>query len=201
MASATNANPNNSPEVVSPPTDAVSSLCFSPKANYLVATSWDNQVRCWEVTKNGTSARTMAKTSMAHDQPVLCSTWKDDGATVFSGGCDKQVKMWPLLSGGQPTTVAMHDSPVTQIAWISEMNLLVSGSLDKTLSKMSFPLLLMDMNNTASYHTFATAGSDGAFHFWDKDSKNRLKAMLRCAIKLYHAAASTMMAPYMPTRY
>ncbi|KAL8264793.1 hypothetical protein R6Q59_022923 [Mikania micrantha] len=30
------------------------------------------------------------------------------------------------------------------------------------------------------HHTFATAGSDGAFHFWDKDSKNRLKAMLRC---------------------
>lgn len=27
-----------------PPSDSVSSLCFSPKANYLVATSWDNQV-------------------------------------------------------------------------------------------------------------------------------------------------------------
>ncbi|KAD4179368.1 hypothetical protein E3N88_27959 [Mikania micrantha] len=133
MASAINANPNNSPVVVSPLTDGVSSLCFSPKANYLVATDRPFLVRCWEVTKNGTSASTVAKTSMAHDQPVLCSTWKDDGATVFSRGCDKQVKMWPLLSGGQPITVAMHDSPVTQIAWISEMNLLVSGSWDKTL--------------------------------------------------------------------
>lgn len=26
-----------------------------------------------------------------------------------------------------------------------------------------------------SYGTFATAGSDGAFSFWDKDSKQRLK--------------------------
>lgn len=25
------------------------------------------------------------------------------------------------------------------------------------------------------YGTFSTAGSDGAFHFWDKDSKQRLK--------------------------
>ena len=25
------------------------------------------------------------------------------------------------------------------------------------------------------HHTFATAGSDGAFNFWDKDSKQRLK--------------------------
>lgn len=62
---------------------------------------------------------------------VLCSTWKDDGTTVFSGGCDKQVKMWPL--GAQPVTVAMHDAPVKDVAWIPEMNLLVSGSWDKTL--------------------------------------------------------------------
>ncbi|KAL8264792.1 hypothetical protein R6Q59_022922 [Mikania micrantha] len=129
MASATNANPNNSPEVVSPPTDAVSSLCFSPKANYLVATSWDNQV-C--VILND-SIGFLTCLCLISAMKVLCSTWKDDGAKVFSEGCDKQVKMWPLLSGGQPTTVAMHDSPVTQIAWISEMSLLVSGSWDKTL--------------------------------------------------------------------
>jgi mRNA export factor len=30
------------------------------------------------------------------------------------------------------------------------------------------------------HHTFATAGSDGAFNFWDKDSKQRLKAFSRC---------------------
>lgn len=27
--------------------------------------------------------------------------------------------------------------------------------------------------------TFTTAGSDGAYNFWDKDSKQRLKAMSR----------------------
>lgn len=52
---------------------------------------------------------------------------------MFTGGCDKQVKMWPLLSGGQPVTVAMHDAPVKELAWIPEMNLLVTGSWDKTL--------------------------------------------------------------------
>ncbi|GMH02974.1 hypothetical protein Nepgr_004813 [Nepenthes gracilis] len=30
---------------VHPPSDSVSSLCFSPKANFIVATSWDNQLR------------------------------------------------------------------------------------------------------------------------------------------------------------
>ena len=31
-------------QINSPPNDGISSLSFSPKANYLVATSWDNQV-------------------------------------------------------------------------------------------------------------------------------------------------------------
>ncbi|XP_041992052.1 protein RAE1-like isoform X1 [Salvia splendens] len=133
-AASTIANPNRSTEVVKPPSDSVSSLSFSPKANVFVATSWDNQVvGCWEVKKSGNELSTVHMGSMSHDKPVLCSAWKDDGTTVFSGGCDKQVKMWPLASGGQPVTVAVHDSPVKEVSWIPEMNLLVTGSWDKTL--------------------------------------------------------------------
>jgi mRNA export factor len=53
--------------------------------------------------------------------------------TVLSGGCDKLVKMWPLLSGGQPTALPGHEALVKEVAWIPQMNLLVSGSWDKTL--------------------------------------------------------------------
>ncbi|CAN4093609.1 unnamed protein product [Withania somnifera] len=254
-AAAANTNPNKSTEVQQPPADSVSSLCFSPKSNLLVATSWDNQVRCWEVVGSGADIGTVPKASISHDQPVLCSAWKDDGTAVFSGGCDKQVKMW-LLSGTQPVTVAMHDAPVKELAWIPEMNLLVTGSWDKTLRywdlrqpnpahvqqlpercyalTVKHPLMVAgtaDRNlivfnlqnpqvgsiegrvgvhhlddslqgknftfkchregndiysvNSLNFHpthgTFATAGSDGAFNFWDKDSKQRLKAMSRCS--------------------
>lgn len=277
-----NHNPNKSYEVPQPPSDSVSSLSFSPKANHLVATSWDNQVRCWEVVQSGTNVSATPKAFISHDQPVLCSSWKDDGTTVFSGGCDKQVKMWPLLSGGQPITVAMHDAPIKEMAWIPEMNVLVTGSWDKMLRYWDtrqphpvhtqqlpercyaltarHPLMVVgtaDRNlivfnlqnpqtefkrimsplkyqtrcveafpdkqgflvgsiegrvgvhhlddsqqsknftfkchregteiysvNSLNFHpvhgTFATAGSDGAFNFWDKDSKQRLKAMSRC---------------------
>ncbi|XP_059636369.1 protein RAE1 [Cornus florida] len=280
---AANQNPNKSFEVIQPPSDSVSSLSFSPKANHLVATSWDNQVRCWEIMRSGTTVSSVPKASMSHDQPVLCSTWKDDGTTVFSGGCDKQVKMWPLLSGGQPVTVGMHDAPVKDIAWLPDINVLVTGSWDKTLRywdlrqsnpahvqqlpercyalTVKHPLMVVgtaDRNiivfnlnnpqteykrivsplkyqtrcvaafpdqqgflvgsiegrvgvhhledsqqsknftfkchregneiysvNSLNFHpvhqTFATAGSDGAFNFWDKDSKQRLKAMSRCS--------------------
>ncbi|KAK4791902.1 hypothetical protein SAY86_022337 [Trapa natans] len=119
--------------VVQPPSDSVSSLSFSPTANYLVATSWDNQVRCWEIDVRGENVNSMPRASISHDHPVLCSAWKDDGTTVFSGGCDKQVKMWPLLSGGQPMIIGMHDAPIKEMAWIPEINVLVTGSWDKTL--------------------------------------------------------------------
>ncbi|KAM7254090.1 hypothetical protein ACFE04_031772 [Oxalis oulophora] len=278
---ATNINPNKSFEVAQPPADSISSLNFSPNSNLLIATSWDNQVRCWDIARSGQSLASNPKASITHDQPVLCSAWKDDGMTVFSGGCDKQVKMWQL-SGNQPTTVAMHDQPVKEIAWIPQMNMLVSGSYDKTLKywdlrqqnpahtqqlpdrcysmSVRHPLMVVgtadrnivvfnlqnpqaefkriqsplkfqtrcvaafpdqqgflvgsiegrvgvhhlddgqqsknftfkchrDGNDIYSvnalnfhpvHHTFATAGSDGAFNFWDKDSKQRLKAMARC---------------------
>nr|CAB3482316.1 unnamed protein product [Digitaria exilis] len=239
-------NPNKSFEILPNPGDSVSSLSFSPKSNLLVATSWDNQVRCWEIV----GGNSQPKASISHDHPVLCSAWKDDGTTVFSGGCDKQVKMWPLLSGGQPQTVAMHDAPVKEIAWIPQMNLLVSGSWDKTLRywdtrqanpvhiqqlpercyalTVNYPLMIVGtadrnlvvfnlqnpqtefkriqsplkyqtrclaafpdqqgflvmLNYLHVHHTFATAGSDGAFNFWDKDSKQRLKAFSRCPLPI-----------------
>ena len=75
-------NPNKDMEVVSPPEDGISSLNFSPVGNMLVATSWNNQVRCWQVQSNGTSE---AKAMTQHEQPVLCSDWSPDGSTVFSG--------------------------------------------------------------------------------------------------------------------
>ncbi|KAM3359165.1 hypothetical protein P3S68_022098 [Capsicum galapagoense] len=66
----TNTNPNKSIEVQQPPADSVTSLCFSPKANLLVATSWDNQVRCWEVMGSGTNTGTVPKATISHEQPV-----------------------------------------------------------------------------------------------------------------------------------
>ena len=72
---------------------------------------------------------------------ILCSAWKDDGTAVFSGGCDKQAKMWPLLYGGQAVTIAKHDAPIKELAWIPEMNLLATGSYDKTLRYIFYFLL------------------------------------------------------------
>ena len=42
-------NPNNDVEVQNAATDGISCVAWSPNSNLLVAGSWDNQVRCWDV--------------------------------------------------------------------------------------------------------------------------------------------------------
>lgn len=116
-------NPNKDVQVTPALADGISSLSFSPRANILVATCWDNNVYCWEVASNGQAT---AKASTSHTQPVLCSSWNADGSAVFTGSCDKTVKMWNLATN-QSQQVAQHDGPVRHCAFIPETNLLVTG--------------------------------------------------------------------------
>jgi mRNA export factor len=116
-------NPNKDVQITPALADGISSMNFSPRANILVATCWDNNVYCWEVASNGQAA---PKASTSHTQPVLCSSWNADGSAVFTGSCDKTVKMWNLATN-QSQQVAQHDAPVKNCAFIPENNLLVTG--------------------------------------------------------------------------
>jgi mRNA export factor len=64
-------NPNKDAEVISPPDDSISSINFSPKANYLVATSWDNQViiSFTQVPASASKATIVSLAATETDQP------------------------------------------------------------------------------------------------------------------------------------
>jgi len=117
-------------EVMGASNDTISSLNFSPKANLLVASSWDakDQVRCWEIGSMGANP----KAAMSHDAPVLCTTWSSDGQTVFSGACDGKAKMWSLATG-QSQQVAQHAAGIKNLFWVDQLNCLATGSWDKTV--------------------------------------------------------------------
>lgn len=82
-ASATQANPNKDFEVTSPPSDSISGLVFSPPSlqqNFLVSGSWDNVIRCWEVTGSAqTSWQTIPKAEQRHNGAVLDVRFSDVG--------------------------------------------------------------------------------------------------------------------------
>ena len=73
-------NPNKDIEVSSPPEDSISGLAFSPPSlqqNFLVSGSWDNQIRCWEVTGGVGAWQTIPKAQQSHSGPVLDVRFSD----------------------------------------------------------------------------------------------------------------------------
>jgi mRNA export factor len=55
-----------------PPEDSISDLCFSPVSNHLAITSWDEQVRIYEINASGGSE---GKAMYKHDGPALSCHW------------------------------------------------------------------------------------------------------------------------------
>jgi len=104
-------------------------LSWSPKANFLVAGSWDSKIRCWEITDSGACN---PKLLVDYGSPVLTSCWHDDGANVFVGGCDNKAHLWDLNRNALHP-IASHEQPVKYVHWLSQHNILITGSWDKTL--------------------------------------------------------------------
>ncbi|KAL7648722.1 UNVERIFIED_CONTAM: hypothetical protein RMT77_000629 [Armadillidium vulgare] len=130
----TTSNPMKDIEVINPPDDSIQCMQFSPSSlpqDFLVAGSWDNNVRCWEVLQNGT---TVAKAQQTMGGPVLDVAWQDDGGKVFIASADKTVHCWDLASN-QKMQVAQHDAPVKTVHWIKapSYSCIMTGSWDKTL--------------------------------------------------------------------
>lgn len=137
VSSAQPHNPNGDILLSNPPSDTVQALAFSPAVlgpkTFLVAGSWNAEVRCWDVQANGSST---GVGSIRHDGPVLDVAWSGDGQSVFSAGADRTVKMWQLATN-QQTQVAAHDAPIRHVFHSSDIGsgspALVTGSWDKTL--------------------------------------------------------------------
>ena len=72
------ANPMKDVEVTNPPDDSISCLRFSPPSvtttSFLIAGSWDNNCRCWEIQSNGQSVPKA-------QQAMQVSKWKRSRAS------------------------------------------------------------------------------------------------------------------------
>jgi len=98
----------------------------------LLASSWDNHVRCWQVNKQGGLGATLAGQA-THDGPVLSTCFNGDGSAAISGGADNTVRVWQFAGGAGATVVGRHDQPVKSVHWVPNLNMIVSGSWDRTI--------------------------------------------------------------------
>ncbi|CAD6581595.1 MAG: hypothetical protein CYPHOPRED_001663 [Cyphobasidiales sp. Tagirdzhanova-0007] len=115
-------------EVPNGPTDSISAISFSPSADLLAVSSWDNQIRIYEI---GQSIN--GKAAYSHEAPVLDVCWSRDGTKVLSGGVDNTARLFDLQTG-TASQVAQHQAPIRCVRWIDMQNgLLATGSWDKTI--------------------------------------------------------------------
>ncbi|KAF7327582.1 Poly + rna export protein [Mycena kentingensis (nom. inval.)] len=129
--STTAASADKDIEVANPPNDSISGLAWSPQANYLSVSSWDNSVRIYEI---GPSGESQGKAMFEHQGPALSVCWNKEGNKVFSGGADNAGRMFDV-STGQATQVAQHDAPIKVVKWVDspQAQVLATGSWDKTI--------------------------------------------------------------------
>lgn len=72
---------NNDIELTSPPEDSVSSLSWSPAANFLAVSSWDCKVRIYDVTSSPTG---IGAAAIDFEGPVLSCHWSSVSISVLS---------------------------------------------------------------------------------------------------------------------
>ncbi|KAK4671272.1 mitotic spindle checkpoint protein Bub3 [Podospora pseudoanserina] len=133
--------PSTQFELPQPPTDAVSSLVFSPDSSHrLLVSSWDRHVYLYQLTEGeGDNANLLNK--YEHRAPVLDVCFGDaSNNDAYTAGMDRQVKKIDLISGEQ-TVLSKHSEPVRCVVYSSAHNLLISASWDNTLHvhKLSEP--------------------------------------------------------------
>eukprot|EP00172_Hildenbrandia_rubra_P004601 Plantae.Rhodophyta-Hildenbrandia_rubra.ctg9633.p1 GENE.Plantae.Rhodophyta-Hildenbrandia_rubra.ctg9633~~Plantae.Rhodophyta-Hildenbrandia_rubra.ctg9633.p1 ORF type:complete len:354 (+),score=53.70 Plantae.Rhodophyta-Hildenbrandia_rubra.ctg9633:134-1195(+) len=128
-------NPNGDLIVSDTSPDTVSCVRFSPQAlapkNFLAATSWDGDVRVWDVDASGqTKAIGMTK----HEGPALWCDWSHDGQVLYTSGCDKKCMAWHLATQ-QKMLIGTHDEPVRFVyhSQDSPSPCIVTGGWDRKL--------------------------------------------------------------------
>jgi len=122
---------NNNPgiQVSQPPNDSISSLAWSPRANHLSCSSWDGEIRVWNIEQNGSS--TPIK-SANYTVPVLSLCWNGEGNQIYSGNCANKVMALDLQTGNS-IQVGEHTAPVKCVKMYNEQRILITGSWDRTV--------------------------------------------------------------------
>ncbi|KAL0335144.1 UNVERIFIED_CONTAM: protein RAE1 [Sesamum radiatum] len=183
----------------------VKELAWIPEMNLLVTGSWDKTLRYWDLRQqNPTWVQQLPERCYALTvrHPLMVVGTADRNLIVFNLQ-NPQSEFKRVVSPLKYQTRCLAAFPDQQGFLVGSIEGRVGvHHLDDSQSSKNFTFKChRDGNDIYSvnslnfhpasslgkagprleiHHTFATAGSDGAFNFWDKDSKQRLKAMLRC---------------------
>lgn len=112
-------------ELLSPPSDGITSLRFCGDGDLLLASAWDGTVRLYDPVHN------VPRHTSNHGAPVLDATFESEGV-IYSAGLDHKVKRYGIVAGNE-SVLGQHDAPVKCVEWLPSRGLLASAGWDRTL--------------------------------------------------------------------
>ncbi|RMY39657.1 hypothetical protein D0866_01789 [Hortaea werneckii] len=123
-------------ELPDPPSDAISSLRFSPAGNQLAVSSWDRTVSIYHHSPDS-EAPFVRQTGIQCRAPILDVCWGDDDTTLFAVGLDQDVRLLHTTEGGdndhQQEVLSTHSAPSNKLVYTRHHSLLISTSWDSTM--------------------------------------------------------------------
>ncbi|KAJ3299886.1 hypothetical protein HK104_006243 [Borealophlyctis nickersoniae] len=113
-------------ELADPPSDGISSVCFSGnEPNLLLVGSWDKGVRLYDVESN------QCRWTYHQKAAVLDVCW-GSAFEGFSGGLDRTVRSVDI-STGKDTELGQHDDAVRCVKYSEQLKTVMTGGWDKTV--------------------------------------------------------------------
>lgn len=107
------------------PEDGISAVKFGTTNQFLLASSWDQTVRLYDVISNN------LRIKYSHSEPVLdCCFY--DAVHSYSGGLDCTLKMFDFNTSTEQN-VGQHDDPIRCVEYCPEVNVIITGSWDSTV--------------------------------------------------------------------
>jgi WD40 repeat protein len=129
-------------------TSEVTSVAFSADGRCVLAGSWAEPPRLWEIA-NGRCRR------FDREGPagITAIAWGPDGRFALSGSRYHTLRLWDVSTGCCRNLFQGHEQSVTSVAWGPGGQLAVSGSHDRTVR-------LWDVSTGRCLHTFQGPGTD-----------------------------------------
>eukprot|EP00920_Eleutheroschizon_duboscqi_P032455 GHVT01078382.1.p1 GENE.GHVT01078382.1~~GHVT01078382.1.p1 ORF type:complete len:235 (-),score=45.41 GHVT01078382.1:251-955(-) len=122
---------NTAYKLPNPPSDTISQLAWAPQGQFLGCSSWDKTSRIWQVASQFNSLQANPAKLYTFEAPQLTCCFGPTPQQFFSGGCDKQVRLFDLgAQSTQGTLIAQHDQPIVKCIWNPVQNVLVTASWD-----------------------------------------------------------------------
>ena len=188
--------PTSSAQIIGKHDQPVRAMKFLPQSNVLVTASWDKTVRLWDCRQPNAAATLQVKDRVyamdAKDNLIVVGT-ADRQIHVFQM-TTKQVEYQSPLSYQTRCISIFHDRQGFALGSIegrcgleyfneiqTKMQLPPNAPRPTNLRSFAFKchrdtkdIFAVNSIDFHPFNTFCSAGSDGVFSFWDKDSRARL---------------------------